>query len=543
MRTVRDGIDRLDADRFVGRETELHKLEAAALQAEWRMVHIHGVSGLGKTALLSRFCHTHPNIACFHFQLQRLPGNDRGSHGEYAVLVERFVSGVSGTGFTIGLEELRNRLSSIVETDSPTVLIFDSFDDWKPLHEWLRNRLFPSLPVSARVFAASRFPLEAWWTREAGWSRSIVQLELRPLDQISSFRYIESCGIRDFETCHYISKFARGLPVALRKLCDDTMEAGIEQIRSNFYKKTFFDHMSRYLLQGMQLDDAELDMLDAASLMWNFDFDAISRLLDTQVSATSFRRFCQLPVVEPTASGWRIINVARFWFRKEFFHRAPERYASLVNRAKRYWLEKLESADDETKRNLYVNLLFLTDNDDLHTYCYQESLDRYVISPLPKEYLSVVREMYISFHNVMPAFFRESTYQEQYLETYWELSPETFFGFYRGGRLVVFMSMLPLTPKIRRELQKSGIQRLYREDGMRGRRYGHVDRLVPPRIRRKRGRRGVPLRIFTACGPRPDGRDHSFSGGAPFDSRGRFRTFALGRLYVGERAASQSILA
>ena len=433
MRIARDEIDRLDAEWFAGREAELQKMEAEALRAEWRMVHIHGVSGLGKTALLNQFCRTHPHIACFRVELQRPSGSERGSPGEYAVLVERFIPGASETWFTTGLEELRNRLRSIAEAGSPTVLIFDSFDDWKPLHEWLRNRLFPSLPVSARVFAASRFPLEAWWTREAGWARAIVELELRPLDQITSFRYIESYGIRDFETCHYISKFARGLPIALRKLCEDTMEAGIEQVRSNAYKKQFFDLMSRHLLQGMPLDDAELDLLDAAALMWNFDIDAISRLLDTQVSATSFRKFCELPIVEPTASGWRIINVARFWFRKEFARRAPERYASMVNRAKRYWLDKLESADDETKRNLYVNLLYLTDNDELHTYCFQESLDRYVIRPLPREHLSAVREMYVSFHNVMPAFFRESTYQEQYLETYWELSPETFFGFYRDG--------------------------------------------------------------------------------------------------------------
>ncbi|HEY8529792.1 MAG TPA: ATP-binding protein [Paenibacillaceae bacterium] len=466
MRTVREELGRLGADRFTGRESELRRMEAEALHPEWRMVYLHGLSGLGKTALLRQFCRRNPNIPAFFLHLQGPSKHARGWPCDYAVHVERFVPEnetppVTEAGFAIGLEELQDRLPGMMAADSPTVLIFDSIDDWKPVSDWLRVRFFPSLPVAARVFAASRFPPDASWTGEAGWARSIVRLELRPLDQIASFRYIESYGIRDFETCHYLSKFARGLPVALRILCEDTIESGIEEVCSNYYKQQFYDRISRQLLQGMPLGDDGLDMLDAASLLWNFDIDAISRLLEVRVPAASFRAFCDLPIVEPTDAGWRIVKAARFWFRKEFARRAPERYAAMVNRARRYWMDKLEAADSEAKRNLYVNLLYLTDNDVLHTYCYQESLDQYVIRPLRREELGAVREMYVSFHNVMPAFFRESTYQEQYLETYWELSPETFFGFYRGGRLAVFMSMLPLTPGVRRELQRNPVYRNY----------------------------------------------------------------------------------
>ena len=207
----------------------------------------------------------------------------------------------------------------------------------------------------------------------------------------------------------------------------------------------------------MKLNDAELDILDAASLLWNFDIDVISHLLGDSISNTSFRKFYRLPFVKLTTSGWRIVHFARYWFRKELAQRAPKRYTTFQKRAKKYYLEKLEFAKDETRQELNVNLLHLSDNDTLHTFCFQESLNQFVIRPLPKDELSLVRDMFVSFHKVVPAFFRENTYQEQYLEKYWELSPETFYGFYRSGKLVMFMSMLPLTPKIRAELQKNPV--------------------------------------------------------------------------------------
>ena len=114
---------------------------------------------------------------------------------------------------------------------------------------------------------------------------------MQPLDQIASFHFIKSCDIHDFETCHYLAKTAKGMPLALRKLCEDTKQEGIDYVKSKYYKRHFYDYLSHYLLQGMKLNDAELDILDAASLLWNFDIDVISHLLGDPIRTHRFGSF------------------------------------------------------------------------------------------------------------------------------------------------------------------------------------------------------------------------------------------------------------
>ena len=462
MKTVRDENNRLRAELFVGREKELLIMKETIENPKGHILHIQGIGGLGKTALLRQFSAINPSINCYRLNLLKHSVDTTKTHSNYSILIEKVIQSHradlgSEEKATVDLDYLPSYLQSLSVKHSPTVLLLDSFDTWDPLYEWLQKVFFPSLPSHVHVFTFSLFAFNELLLQEVAYEKKVLQLELQPLNQIDCFKYIQACEINDFETCHYLVKFSRGIPLALRKLCEDTKQEGIEYVRSNYYKRHFYDFLSHYLLQEIMLNDAEQSILDAASLLWNFDFDSISHLLGSTISTQSFRKFCRLPFVELTPFGWRMSHFARYWFRKEFLKRAPIRYTVFQNRAKSYWLEKLDFAEDETKQELNVNLLHLSDNDVLHTFCFQESLNQFVIRPIPKNELNLVREMFDSFHKFVPAFFRETTYQEQYLETYWELSPETFYGFYRSGKLVMFMSMLPLSNKIRTELLKNPV--------------------------------------------------------------------------------------
>ena len=153
-----------------------------------------------------------------------------------SILIEK-VSQSSGTilsteaRFTIGLEELPNHLQSIISDNMPT----RSPDQILSIHgnhfiDWLRKILFPSLPVNMHVFTVSLFPFNEIGPQEEVWEKKVKQLELQPLDQIASFHFIKSYDIHDFETCHYLAKTAKGMPLALHKLCEDTRQEGIDYV-------------------------------------------------------------------------------------------------------------------------------------------------------------------------------------------------------------------------------------------------------------------------------------------------------------------------
>lgn len=438
---------------FVGREAELQAMRAELTSGDWRMLHLWGGGGTGKTALLRAFLQQGPWPRALWLRLAHRDGMG------YEVRVEPAAG--AGASFASRLDELPERLCDVALGPEGHLLIIDDFNAWAPLFDWLRQVLLPALPATVRVCTASRSPLGPDWTREAPWSHVLRQLQLQPLDQRASFQLLRALGLEDFETCHTLCKAACGLPGALVQLGRDALIFGLAHVQSTPYQRQFCSALAQELLREAALTDAELNLLDAATLLWDFNLDSLSQVLEQPIGISAFHRFCTHSFVEAAAMGWRISQPVRHWVRRAFMYRAPDRYAACRSRAKQYWLSKLEHADPDLRRSIYINLLYLTENETLHTYCFQESLDRFQLRPLPKQDLPLVKQMFIAFHEVVPAFLQDRTHQEEYLEAYWALSPETFFGFYDGSELAMFMSMLPLSPEVRYVLRENPVYRAY----------------------------------------------------------------------------------
>ena len=69
MKTVWHEMDRPNAELFVGREKELQIMEDVVMNHECKILHIHGIGGLGKTALLRQFCRIYPKYFMLSSQL------------------------------------------------------------------------------------------------------------------------------------------------------------------------------------------------------------------------------------------------------------------------------------------------------------------------------------------------------------------------------------------------------------------------------------------------------------------------------------------
>lgn len=235
------------------------------------------------------------------------------------------------------------------------------------------------------------------------------------------------------------------------RLCEDTKAKGIQHIRSDPYQTSLIDNVARQIKLGLTLDEQEHDLLDAISLMWNFDEDLIRYLVNDELLQNKFQRFIQLPVMERTPFGWRMIPSVRYWLKKEFARRAPKRYADHVNRLKRYWTERLDAANDERKRTIGLHLLHLAESDSLHMHCFgaHQSLDHYEIGPIKNEELAEVGRLKSSIgHEGVP----EEKISLREIEDLRRLSPETFYGFRREGRLSMVMSLLPLHEAVHQQI-------------------------------------------------------------------------------------------
>ncbi len=420
---------------FYGREQELDSIRQLMQYDGPRIVHIYGPGGIGKTALIQKYCQD--DSASDFFQLQ-LTDDDH-------VIVNT-------SSQSISIDHLHHFMNNCASCCENVVFVIDPFEPWKKHFQRLVSFSLPRLAPSVRILSASRFPLEQSWPKYADGKQSIYNLELKPLDQTASYRFAESLGIRSFETLHNITKFCRGFPFAIQHISQDTLLEGDEVIGSRLYKVKFYHEAVKFLLKNVKLSHAQSKLLDAASMLWSFDYDLITHLLQCDVNIHVFRTFCELPFIKLTPEGWQVLNSIRPWIRKDFNFRSPELHTAYLHKARSYLLKRLHQKKPNERSSIYLQLLHLIDHDILHSYCFLESFDEFDIRPVLKDELPTVKMMFTRFHHSVPGFFPDLTMQEDYLEEYFDLSPDTFYGFYNKKRLILFVSALPLTRRIRKEL-------------------------------------------------------------------------------------------
>src|SRR5947208_605366 len=133
----------LDADRLVGRRTELAFLERVLDgKGEASVVFLHGPAGIGKSTLLRAAART---AAARGFTTLTIDG--RGVAASPGALAEAF--------------------APAFEDDQPLLLI-DAFERLDDRAELLRDELLPLLSERAVVLVAGRRPPSSIWFRD-GW--------------------------------------------------------------------------------------------------------------------------------------------------------------------------------------------------------------------------------------------------------------------------------------------------------------------------------------------------------------------------------------
>lgn len=179
--SLRDGLERLESDRFVGRHEELTELATLLAEADGGVVFICGPAGVGKSALVRVAAERDPARRA----LLRLRTGDAAS------LVE---------------------LARLDETERPLVALEDFHADPRAA-AFLRSTLLDSLPAGASVLVESRRrpPPDLLAGRLGSAVRAI---ELAPLSRSESLALLAGHGLVG-QRAEAMSDWAAGWPAAL----------------------------------------------------------------------------------------------------------------------------------------------------------------------------------------------------------------------------------------------------------------------------------------------------------------------------------------
>src|SRR5690625_4635870 len=156
--SINDLLNTIESQNFIGREKELQLIQEQITQnkKQWKLLHFHGISGIGKTALLKRFM----KITTVSNVLYLDTDKEFQSPKQFLDDLTKVLGIHDNQINDRTLEEVNSlvvhHLNSLAAEDEPLILLFDSFELWQPITEWLFHSFIPKLSADIRVISAGR---------------------------------------------------------------------------------------------------------------------------------------------------------------------------------------------------------------------------------------------------------------------------------------------------------------------------------------------------------------------------------------------------
>jgi hypothetical protein len=194
--TVADRLRGARRRRFVGRtaELELFRTALAAPEPPFSVLWLHGLGGVGKTALLTALA------------------DEATAAGRPPVQLDMRAIEPSPSAF-------RAACGSALGSARRAVLLVDTFETATALEDWLREELVPQLPARAIVVIAGRSPPSDAWRQDPGWRDLLRVVGLRNLGPDDVRDYL--AGLDVSEDLHgRMLALTHGHPLALSLLAD-----------------------------------------------------------------------------------------------------------------------------------------------------------------------------------------------------------------------------------------------------------------------------------------------------------------------------------
>ncbi|HWT23684.1 MAG TPA: hypothetical protein VN213_09270, partial [Solirubrobacteraceae bacterium] len=194
--TVADRLRGARRRRFIGRaaELELFRAALAAPEPPFSVLWVHGLGGVGKTALLAALA------------------DEAEAAGHAPIRLDMRAIEPSPPAF-------RAACGARLERSGRVVLLIDTFETAGALEDWLREELVPGLPAGAVVVIAGRSRPGDAWRQDPGWRDLLRVVSLRNLGPDDVHALLRGAGVG--EQLHgRMLELTHGHPLALSLLID-----------------------------------------------------------------------------------------------------------------------------------------------------------------------------------------------------------------------------------------------------------------------------------------------------------------------------------
>ena len=324
---IADLSRRRGTGRLVGRDEQLAALTALLEPDPPALIaFVHGIAGIGKTALLNAFT---------------LEAEERGAR-----VVELDCRTIEPTerGF---LQALGDELD--LDSDERVVVTLDNYEVFRLLDTWLRQVFVPRLPDTARVICSGREPPVAAWVTAPELDGLVQIVPLGPLSDEDAERLLQDLGVSA-----RLNRTLRGHPLAI-KLAAATLREGAEL--EDVAAQGAVDALARLYLADVQPETRRA--LEAASVVRRVTRSLMEAMLGKEDAVEALS---ELPFVEPRADGLVVHDAVRSAIAATLRGTDPGRHRAYRRAAWRQLREEVRHASEAELWRYTADMLFIIEN-------------------------------------------------------------------------------------------------------------------------------------------------------------------------------------
>ncbi|GGY62112.1 winged helix-turn-helix domain-containing protein [Marinobacter zhanjiangensis] len=335
---------------FIGRCAEMELLRTMLSAQGPRVAHVHGIAGIGKTALLERFATEARGSGATVIQL-----DCRG--------IEPTESGLlKALGDAIGrvptdAMALADRLGGLGET---VVITFDTFEVFRLLDSFLRQVFVPSLPDNVRVVFLGREPPGAPWLAMPGWGSLLLSVPMSPLSTDEAAELLVRLGSEP-EVAQRIARLTHGHPLALRLAAEAVREQPEGPLLRDSSLLHVLDELTRTFLADVG-DPVTRRVLEGVALTRRATVSLLRVLFPDLAPQDAYQRLRSLPFVDVAEDGLIVHDAVRDPIARSLHASDPSRHLEYRRTAWRQLTSEAETAGSTDLWRYTADMLYLIEN-------------------------------------------------------------------------------------------------------------------------------------------------------------------------------------
>lgn len=353
---------------FVGRADELASLCGVFAPDGPRVVHVSGIAGIGKSALLDVFATRARDRGATVLQVDCRVVEPT----ESAFLQELCRIGDLSPGTTGAVSDQLGRSGRLV------VLALDTYEVFRLLDSWLRQSFVPALPDNVRVLLSGRErPLPAWHTAP-GWHRLFHSITLGPFDVDDGSALLHQFGVPS-DAASRIARSVHGHPLALQ-LAASVYQGHPALTLAEAPLQQALDDLTRMFLADVG-DETTRQILEGSAVVRRVTVSLLDAMFPQLVAEEAYENLRRLPFVESSSDGLMLHDVVREAIARSLEARDPTAHAAYQCAA---WGRLRAESASASRADLWrytADMLYLIRNPVVHEAFFPSGTQRLAVEP------------------------------------------------------------------------------------------------------------------------------------------------------------------